>query len=84
MDSTGSRYGLMEAYCKQGNESWISTKYWEFLDHQKNYQLLKKGSAPRHNCFSTKINITTEDSLVDFSTIINDKGGFPGGFLYDY
>jgi hypothetical protein len=36
----------VEGSCEHGNETSGSIKYWEVLDWLRNWQLLKKGSAP--------------------------------------
>lgn len=48
----------MARYCDHGNELTVSIKCWEFLKQLRNYQLLKKDSAPSYfNCVMTLSNV---------------------------
>jgi hypothetical protein len=40
------RIGTSAGSCEDGNEPSGSMKYWEVLEWQQNWRLLKKGSAP--------------------------------------
>jgi len=44
MDSFGSGYKQVVDRCKNGNAPSSSTKFREFFDYLKNYQLLKNDS----------------------------------------
>jgi hypothetical protein len=46
LDSFGSGYEQVVGRCKYGNAPSISTKFREFLDYLKSYQLLDKDSPP--------------------------------------
>jgi hypothetical protein len=47
LDSAGSGKGELAGCSECGNEPSSSIKCWELLDCLRNYQLLKKDSAPR-------------------------------------
>jgi hypothetical protein len=46
LDSSDSGEGPMEGSCEHDKELSGSIKFWEILEYLRDWQLLKKGSAP--------------------------------------
>jgi hypothetical protein len=47
LDVPGSGFGPMAGCCKHGSEPPGCVRGWRFLDKSSDYELFKRGSAPR-------------------------------------